>query len=116
MKDIGSRASWAFGRKQEKFTKLRDNLRFQVATINMMLATRTLERLDATSSQTVEVREELKHHVERSSMDLSNLKDDMQAQTLTVRSNTSMVAKIFEMISEEIVAPIKVLHEMVAKI
>ena len=116
MKDIGSRASWAFGRKQEKFNKLRDNLRFQVATINMMLATRTLERLDVTVAQTAKTHDELAQFLERTSVDLSDLKEDMQAQNLTAGNITSMVIKIFEMISEEVVAPVKVLHEMVAKI
>ncbi|KAL8792677.1 MAG: hypothetical protein Q9195_004737 [Heterodermia aff. obscurata] len=120
MKDMGSTASWALGRKQEKFTKLRDNLTFQVATINMMLVTRALEQLDANSIRAAEAHEELNDHLERSSVELSvrlsNLQGDVQAQSLTVRDNTSIIAKIFEMISEEVVAPIKILSEMVSKI
>ena len=116
MKDIGARASWTLSRNPEKFTKLRDDLKIHVATVNMMLNTMALEQHDITLIQTAKAHEELKHHLERSSMDLSNLKDDVQAQSLTAKGTTSMVVKIFEMISEEVVAPIQVLCEMIAKI
>ena len=116
IKDIGARASWALGRKEEKFIKLRDDLKIHVATINMMLVTRALEQLDITSIQTDKDRGELKHYFECSSMDLSVLKGDVQAQNLATKDNTSMLVKLFEMVSEEIVAPIKGLREMVVKI
>ena len=116
MKDIGARACWALGRKEEKITKLRDELRTHVAAINMMLSTRVLEQLDVTSIQSNKAHEELKHHFERSSVDLLNVKDDVQAQNLIARNTTSMVVKVLEMISGEVITQITLLREMVAKI
>ena len=116
IKDIGARASWALVRKEEKFRKLRDDLKIHVATINMMLVTRALEQLDITSIQTDKARGELKHHFECSSMDLSVLKGGVQAQNLTTKNITSMLVKLFEMVSQEIVAPIKGLSEMLVRI
>ena len=116
MKDIGARACWALGRKEEKITKLRDDLKIHVAAINMMLVTRVLEQLDVTSIQTIKAHEELKHHFEQSSVELSKVKDDVQAQNLIAVTTTTMVLKVLEMISKEVITPITVLREMVAKI
>ena len=116
MKDIGARACWALGRKKEKITKLQNDLRTHVAAINMMLVTRVLEQLDVASIQTIKAHEELKHRIERSSGDPFNIKGDVQAQNLIARDSASLVAKLLEMISREVISPIKVLREMVIKI
>lgn len=115
IKDAGRKIHYAFGKKDEANT-LRYYLNIHIGTINMLLVQQGLEMLDVTSEKTDKIQEELRDSIEVSSRELREVRGNVEAQTLAVRENKSIIQKLFWMVSGEIAAPLKSLGQTVAKV
>ena len=115
IKDAGRKLQYAFGKKDEADT-LRNYLNIHIGIINMLLVTQGLEMLDVASEQTDKNQEELRDRIEGSSRELRVVKGNVEAQTLAVRENNSLIRKLFWMVSGEVAAPLKSLGQTVAKV
>ncbi len=115
IKDAGRKVQYAFGKKDEADT-LRNYLNIHVGTINMLLVRQGLEMLDVASEQTDKNQEELRDRIEGSSRELREVKGNVEAQVLAVKENSSLIQKLFGMVSGEISAPLKSLGQTVAKV
>ena len=72
--------------------------------------------LDVSAEQMEKYQGNLKKGIENSSKELREVRGDMKAQALAMQENSSMIKKLFWMVGGDVVAPIKVLMDMVAKV
>ncbi|KAK0506962.1 hypothetical protein JMJ35_010662 [Cladonia borealis] len=75
-----------------------------------------LEMLDIASERTSKNQEELRDRIEASSKELGEIRGNVEAQAFAVRENTSLIQKLFWMVSGEVAAPLKSLGQTVAKV
>ncbi len=115
IKDAGRKVQYAFGKKDEANT-LRSYLKIHIGTINMLLVRQGLEMLDVASEQTAKNKEELRERIEDSSRELREVRGNVEAQSLAVRENNSIIQKLFWMVSGEIAAPLRSLNQTVTKV
>ena len=115
IKDAGRKVQYAFG-KQNEAGKLRTYLDIHIGTINMLLVRQGLEMLDVASEQTSKNQEELRDRIDASSKELGEIRGNVETQALAVRENTSLIQKLFWMVSGEVAAPLKSLSQTVAKV
>ena len=113
--DTGRKVQYALGKKDEA-GKLRNYLNIHIGTINMLLVRQGLEMLDIASERTSKNQEELRDRIEASSKELGEIRGNVEAQALAVRENTSLIQKLFWMVSGEVAAPLKSLSQTVAKV
>lgn len=114
IKDAGRKVQYAFGKKDEANT-LRNYLNIHIGTINMLLVRQGLQMLEVASEQTDKNKEELKERIEDSSRELREVRGNVEAQSLAVRENNSIIQKLFWMVSGEIAAPLRSLSQTVTK-
>ena len=115
IKDAGRKVQYALGKKDEA-GKLRNYLNIHIGTINMLLVRQGLEMLDVASEQTSKNQEELRDRIDASSKELGKMKGNVEVQALAVRENTSLIQKLFWIVSGEVAAPLKSLSQTVAKV
>lgn len=72
--------------------------------------------LDVAAEQRDKNQEDLKNNIEGSSRELRDVRGDLQAQALAVRENNSMIQKLSWIVGGDVVAPMKALYDMVAKV
>lgn len=113
--DIGEKIQYGFRRKDEA-DRLRNYLNIHIGTINMLLIRQGLELLDLSSDQINKNHQELRDEIEDSSRDLREVRGNVEAQTLTIKENNSLIQKLFWMVSGELSAPLKSLSQTVAKV
>ena len=102
--------------KKNEADRLRHYLNVHIGTINMLMLQHGLEKLDVASEQSEKNQEDIKDGFERCSRELKEVKSNIEAQTLAVRENKSIIQKLFWMVSSEIAAPLKALSQTVAKV
>jgi hypothetical protein len=110
-----AKVQWAY-RSRGEVKKLRDYLNVHIGTINMLLVRQGLVMLDVATEQSDKNQQELKKSIEVSSTELREVRGDLQAQALSVKENRSMIKKLFRMIDGDIVAPMRTLIDMVARV
>lgn len=115
IKDAGRKVQYAFG-KNDEAGKLRNYLNIHIGTINMLLVRQGLEMLDIASEQTSKNQEELRDRIDASSKELGEMRGNVEAQALAVRENTTLIQKLFWMVTGEVAAPLKSLSQTVAKV
>ena len=115
IKDTGRKIQYALGKKDEAGS-LRNYLNIHIGTINMLLVRQGLDMLDIASEQTSKNQEELRDKIEASSQELGEIRGNVEAQALAVRENTSLIKKLFWMVSGEVATPLKSLSQTVAKV
>ena len=115
IRDTGRKVQYTLEKKDEA-NKLRHYLILHIGTINMLMLQNGLERLDVASEQNRRNQEEIKDKFESCSRELKEVKGNVEAQVLAVRENKSIIYKLFWMVNDEIVAPLKTLSQTVAKV
>ena len=115
IKDASRKVQYALGKKDEA-GKLRSYLNIHIGTINMLLVRQGLEMLEVASEQTRKNQEELRDGIEASSKELREMRGNAEAQAFAVRENTSLIQKLFWMVSGEVAAPLKSMIQTVAKV
>ena len=109
------KVQYAFTKKPEA-NKLRSYLNIHIGIINMRLLMQGLETLDVASGQREIDHDELRDRIEDSSRELREVRGNTEAQTLTIRENSSMLRRLFRMVSGDIAAPLTSLSQAVAKV
>ena len=115
LQSVGHRLLWTLGTKEEVNT-LQKYLNVHVGAINVMLAAEGLEQLEVASSKADETRAVMEGHMERSSMELKSFRGDINAQSIAIQENNSVLRQLFQMVGGEVAAPLQSLAEVVAKI
>ena len=114
-KDAARKVQYALGKKDEA-GKLRNYLNIHIGIINELLVLQGLEMLDVASEQTSKNQEELRDRIKASSEEVGEVRGNIEAQALAVRENTSLIQKLFWMVSGEVAAPLRSLSQTVAKV
>lgn len=115
IKDASRKVQFALGKKDEA-GKLRSFLNIHIGTINMLLVRQGLEMLEVASEQARKNQEELRDGIEASSKELRKMRGNAETQAFAVRENTSLIQKLFWMVSGEVAAPLRSLSQTVVKV
>jgi hypothetical protein len=106
---------WTF-RQKDDIRKLQSYLNVHVGTINMLLAEHGLEKMDLVSNKIESNNFEVRQKLDSTQCILQIVKDGVSAQALIVQNTQSMLSRLFQMVSGEIMTPWSSLGEMVAKV
>lgn len=115
LRDTARKLEWSFG-KRDDVSKLRDYLSLHVGSINMMLMTHGLKRLDCVAEQSNQSQEHVRRRLDDSHTAIVRLDASLQAQNRVVQDSKSMLQRLFGIVSGDIAAPLKVMAEMVSKV
>ena len=115
VKDAGKKIQYAFKTRSEA-NKLREYLKQHIYIINMSLTEHGVKLLAVASEERKQNQEELRSRIEGSSRELGEVRDNMEAQALAVRSNVSTLRNLFWTVTSEIVVPLKSLSQIVTSI
>ncbi len=115
IKNAARKVQFAFKEKDEAIT-LRNYLNIHIGTINMLLIRQGLEMLDIASESMDKNHKELRIRIEDSTRELREVKDNAEAQALAVKENSSMLRKLFWMVSSDLTTPLRTLSQTVAKV
>ena len=115
VKDAATKVQYAFKTKDEA-NKLRNYLKVQVEVINMLLTEHGVEMLAVASEERSKNREELRNRIEGSSRELREVRSNVEAQSVAIKSNSSLLRNLLWTITSEIVVPLKSLSQSVTKI
>lgn len=115
VKDAGKKIQYAFKTRKEA-DKLREYLKQHIYIINMSLTEYSVKLLAIASEERKENQEELRSRIEGSSKELREVRDNVEAQALNIRSNGSTLRNLLWTVTSEIAAPLKSLGQMVTNI
>lgn len=115
IKKTADKSRWAFGEKGE-IKKLQNYLNIHVGTINILLAEHGLEMMNIASEKGELDQLHIRERLENTKSLMQIIKDSVIAQTAAVQNNSSMLTKLFGMVSGELGSSLKSLGEMVAKV
>ncbi|TVY48755.1 hypothetical protein LOCC1_G001649 [Lachnellula occidentalis] len=115
IKQTADKLQWAFGEKGE-IKKLQNHLSIHIGTINILLAEHGLEMMNLASNKRELDQLHIRKRLEVTKSLVQMMKDDVTAQTAAVQNNSSMLTKLFGMVSGELGSSLKGLGEMVAKV
>lgn len=113
VKNTARKIEWGFGRKEE-VRKLRDYLNLHIGSINMLLMSHGLETLEVTRTESRDSQENFKQRLATTHTAIVKLGDNIEAQSVAVRQNGSMLSKLFAVVSGDVAAPLRTLAEMVS--
>ena len=115
LKDAGKKIQYAFKTRAEA-NKLREYLKQHIYIINMSLTEHGINLLAVAAEERKENQEELRTRIEGSSKELGEVRDNVETQSLTIRSNNSILRNLFWTVTSEIAAPLKSLSQTVTNI
>ena len=115
VRSAADKLKWAYTQKDE-VRKLQTYLNVHVATINILLAEHGLERMDIASEKSERDRLQVQERLEDTRKLIERINSSAQSQAQAVTVANSMLGKLFQMISGEVIACLKSLAGMVSKV
>lgn len=106
---------WGFGQKEE-VRKLQNYLNIHVATINILLAEHSLEKMDLVSDKVAAHELHIRERLESTRAIIEKISGSLATQVLVVESTQNMLTRLFGMISGEFKTSWRSLRDMVAKV
>jgi hypothetical protein len=106
---------WTF-QPHHRIASLQACLEIHVGAINIMLAKHSLEKLDRISSSIEGYDLHIQERLEDTRVIVDGFKDTIKAQALAVQSNSSILTKLYQIVSGELSASWTSLLNMVAKV
>ena len=117
LEDAGRKVQWAFGSgKTDEIAKLRSYLSIHVGIINMQMIQQGFEGMAIVLEERGAYEEALKKSIEGSAQELRDIRGDIEAQSLLVREQRSIIRSLSWMVSGEVAAPLKALTAMVSQV
>jgi ElaB/YqjD/DUF883 family membrane-anchored ribosome-binding protein len=115
IRSAADKLKWAYTQKDE-IRKLQTYLNVLVGTVNILLAEHGLERVDIASEKSERDHLQVRDRLEDTRKVIERINSNAQAQTQAVAVANSMLGKLFQMVSGEIMASLKSLAGMVSKV
>ena len=115
VKDTGKKIQYAFKTRGEA-NKLREYLKQHIYIINMSLTEHGVKLLTVASEERKENQDELRSRIEGSLKELGEMRGNVEAQALTIRSIGSMLRNLLWTVTSEIMNPLKSLSQAVTDI
>jgi hypothetical protein len=112
---ITDKVTWTFKQKDEVY-KLQGYLNVHVGTINMLLAEHGLEKMDLVSDKAAADLLQIREKLDQTCGIITQIKDGVTTQALTVTATKSIIERLVKMISGEFRTSLKSLGEMVAQV
>lgn len=114
-RDMEKKSRWAFCKKKDA-RQLRNYLNVHIGSINMMLMTHGLEMLTVASKQAKEDSKDLRKDLECSRKAVLGVREDINAQQVTLQGNKTMLGRVFGTISGDVVPQLKALVDMATRV
>ena len=111
----GRKVQWAWFRK-DQVTQLRNYLNIHIGTINLMLMSQGVIMLDVAADQSEDNNLNLQQRMDASIDALQKARRDAQANGSIVANNQSMLKRLLGLVSSDVLAQLKALQELVAKV
>ena len=115
IRDWKDKVQWGLGKKEE-VVKLRGYLNAHVGSINMLLMAHGLEMLNLAADQAVEDQQGLQNRLEESQVAMIGVREDLREQRVMLRSSTSVLAQVLNILSGEVVPHLKNLVDLAVKV
>jgi hypothetical protein len=115
IRSAAEKLKWAYTQKDE-IRKLQIYLNVHVGTINILLAEHGLERMDIASERSERDQLQVRDRLEDTQKVIERINGSAQAQAQAVAVANTMLGKLFQMVSGELMASLKSLAGMVSKV
>jgi hypothetical protein len=115
VKNTADKLRWAFKEKDE-IKKLQSYLNIHIGTINILLAEHGLEMMNLATEKGELDQLHIRERLEDTQSIVQWIKGNVAAQAAVVQNNSSMLTKLFGMVSGELYTSLASLGEMVAKV
>jgi hypothetical protein len=115
IRSAADKLKWAYTQKDE-IRKLQTYLNVHVGTINILLAEHSLERMDIASERSERDQLQVRDRLEDTRKVIERINSSAQSQAQAMAVANSMLGKLFQMVSGEVMASLKSLAGMVSKV
>lgn len=115
IRSAADKLKWAYTQKDE-IRKLQTYLNVHVGTINILLAEHGLERMDVASERNERDQLQVRDRLEDTRKVIDQINNSAQAQAQAVAVANSMLGKLFQMVSGDVISSLKSLAGMVSKV
>jgi hypothetical protein len=115
LRSAADKVRWAFGQKNE-IIKLQSYLNIHVGTINILLAEYGLEMINISSEKNEANQLHVRERLESTHQVIQWIRNSVSAQGFAIQTTSSMLSKLLEMVSGEVLTSLKSFGEMVSKV
>jgi hypothetical protein len=115
VKSIVDKLRWTF-QQRHRPSPLLTTLDIHIDVINILLAKHGQEKLDRISSKVEAHQSRIQETLEDTRVKIGEIGDSVKAQALAVQSNTSVLGKLHQIISDELSGPWRSVANLVAKL
>ncbi|RDL35768.1 uncharacterized protein BP5553_06380 [Venustampulla echinocandica] len=115
IRSAADKLKWAYTQKDET-RKLQIYLNIHVGTINILLAEHGLERMDIASERSERDQLQIRDRLENTQKVIERIHSSAQAQAQAVAVANSMLGKLFQTVSGEVITSLKSLAGIVSKV
>ncbi|OBT69918.1 hypothetical protein VE03_00433 [Pseudogymnoascus sp. 23342-1-I1] len=115
VRSAADKLKWAY-RQKDEIRKLQIYLNVHVGTINILLAEHGLEKMDIASERSERDHLQVRDRLEDTRKAIKQINSSAQAQAQAVVVANSMLGKLFQMVSGEVMASLKSIAGMISKV
>lgn len=115
IKSAADKLKWAYTQRDE-IRKLQAYLNVHVGTINILLAEHGLERMDIASERSERDQLQVRDRLEDTRKAIERINSSAKSQAQAVAAANSMLCKLFQMVSGEVMVSLKSMAGMVSKV
>ena len=117
LRDAGKKIQWAVGPgRKDEVNKLRSYLNIHIGIINLQMVQQGFEAIKFDIEEGKAEQEAFKNSLEGSAQVLKDIRGDVHAQSLIVKEHGSTMGRLCRMVTGDVVAPLRALTNMVAKV